>query len=50
MSRRIRGKFAATPVDGNDVWNLLKLLIPAENPKLKNMETLYCTGELPNGY
>ena len=50
MSRRIRGKFAATPVDGHDVWNLFKLLIPAGNPKLKNMETLYCTGELPNGY
>ena len=48
--RRIRGKFAATPVDGHDVWKLFKLLIPAGNPKLKNMEILYSTGELPNGY
>ena len=48
MSRRIRAKFAATSVDGHDVLNLFKLLIPAGNPKFKNIEALYCTGKLPN--
>ena len=48
--RTIGGKFATAPVDVQDVWKLFKHLIPVGNLKLKNMEILCATGDLPIGY